>query len=70
MANDETPPELLGADAAKTAADETVEAIEEAASKNDDPAVADILDEAAVKADTASGRIGWLRNLLRRRRRT
>jgi hypothetical protein len=59
-------PELLGADAAKAAADQTLEAIEQAAAENEDPAVAEKLDEAAAKADTASGRVGWLRALLRR----
>lgn len=67
MTDHEPEPELLGAEAAKTAADETVEAIEEAAATNDDPEVADKLDEAAVRAHTASGRIGWLRSLLSRR---
>jgi hypothetical protein len=67
MTSEEPTAELLGADAAKAAADKALEAIEEAAARNADPVVADKLDEAAAKADTASGRIGWLRALLRRR---
>lgn len=67
MTSEEPTAELLGADAAKAAADEALEAIEEAAANNADPVVANKLDEAAAKADTASGRIGWLRALLRRR---
>lgn len=62
----ETEPELLGAEAAKAAADQTLEAIDQAAKVNRDPEVAEILDEAASKADTTSGRVGWLRSLLRR----
>jgi hypothetical protein len=60
--------EVVGADAAHAATVETVEAIEEAAKVNDDPAVAEALDDAAVKADAASTRTGWLRRLLHRRR--
>jgi hypothetical protein len=60
--------EVVGADAAHAATVETVEAIEEAAKVNDDPAVAEALDDAAVKADLASTRTGWLRRLLQRRR--
>jgi hypothetical protein len=62
-----TTTEIIGADAAHAATVETVEAIEEAAVVNDDPAVAEILDEAALKADQASTRTGWLRRLLHRR---
>jgi hypothetical protein len=62
-----TTTEIIGADAAHAAAVETVEAIEEAAVVNDDPAVAEILDQAALKADQASTRTGWLRRLLHRR---
>ena len=61
--------ELLGADAAQAAADQTVAAIEDAAEKNQDPAVAEMLDVAVAKADTTSFRVGWLRSLLRRLRR-
>ena len=54
------------ADAASASAERTVEAIEEAAAKNDDPEVAEILVEAAVCADTTAIRVGWLRQVLRR----
>jgi hypothetical protein len=67
MPPEDVPSEVAGADAAHAAAIETSEAIEEAAKVNDDPEVADVLDDAAVKADQASSRVGWLRGLLRRR---
>ncbi|MGZ8632111.1 MAG: hypothetical protein ACXWZF_14295 [Actinomycetota bacterium] len=59
--------ELVGANAAHAATVETAEAIEEASKVNDDPAVAEVLEDAAVKADQASTRVGWLRGLLHRR---
>ena len=67
MQNDEVSTEVVGADAAHAATVETAEAIEEAAKVNDDPVVAEALDDAAVKADQASTRTGWLRRLLHRR---
>jgi hypothetical protein len=67
MQNEEVSTELVGADAAHAATIETIEAIEEAAKVNDDPVVAEALDDAAVKADQASSRTGWLRRLLHRR---
>ena len=67
MQNDEVSTEVVGADAAHAATVETAEAIEEAAKVNDDPVVAEALDDAAVKADQASTRAGWLRRLLHRR---
>ena len=68
MHNEEVDTEVVGADAAHAATVETVEAIEEAAKLNDDPLVAEALDDAAVKADQASTRTGWLRRLLHRHR--
>jgi hypothetical protein len=59
--------ELLGVDGAHAAAENTVDAIEAAATKNEDPVVAEILDEAALAADTTSSRVGWLRSALRAR---
>ncbi|HEX7248646.1 MAG TPA: hypothetical protein VF351_11165 [Actinomycetota bacterium] len=59
--------ELLGADAAHSAAQQTQAAIDEAAKINDDPVVAEALEDAAVKADQTSSRVGWLRRLIRRR---
>jgi len=67
MPAEEDPSELAGADAAHAASMETAEAIEEAANVNDDPDVAEVLDDAAVKAEVASGRVGWLRGFLHRR---
>ena len=67
MPAEEDPSELAGADAAPAASIETAEAIEQAAKVNDDPQVAAVLDDAAVKADQASSRVGWLRGLLHRR---
>jgi hypothetical protein len=67
MAAEEARPEILGADSAHDASIETAEAIEEAASVNDDPDVAEALEDAALKADQAKSRMGWLRGLLHRR---
>jgi hypothetical protein len=67
MPAEDVPSEIAGADAAHAASIETAEAIEQAAKANDDPEVAEVLDDAAVKADQASSRVGWLRGLLRRR---
>ena len=54
------------ADAAVTAADETLEAIDAAAQENRDPVVAKALDDAALKADKTASRVGWLRALVHR----
>jgi hypothetical protein len=56
----------LAADAASASAERTIQAIDDAAAKNDDPEVASILDAAAVSADTTATRVGWVRQLLRR----
>lgn len=61
-------PEVLGADAAHAAAEETVAAIDRATDASTDPVVTAHLEDAAAKADTASARIGWLRSLLGRTR--
>jgi hypothetical protein len=52
--------------AAEDAASETADAIQRAADKNTDPAVADALDEAAVHADKTVARVGWLRRTVSR----
>ena len=52
--------------AAEDAASETADAIQRAADKNSDPAVADALDEAAVHADKTVARVGWLRRTVSR----
>jgi hypothetical protein len=54
------------ADAAQAAADETADAIDNAAKLNHDPAVGRALDEAALKADKTSGRVSWLRAFIGR----
>ena len=45
---------------------ETLKAIDEAADLNNDPAVAEVLDEATLAADVTVGRLAWLRARLRR----
>ncbi|MDH4112174.1 MAG: hypothetical protein OEV60_05730 [Actinomycetota bacterium] len=67
MAVDDVAPEILGADAAHAATEATVDAIDEAAKVNDDPEVAEALEEASVQADQAASRTGWLRRMLHRR---
>ena len=57
---------ILAADAASTSAERTIEAIDDAAAKNEDPEVARILDEAAVSADTTATRVSWVGQLIRR----
>jgi hypothetical protein len=62
---DERTTEVVAA-AAEEAASETADAIQRAADKNTDPAVAEVLDEAAVHADKTVARVGWLRRTLDR----
>jgi hypothetical protein len=62
----DTEPEVIVADAAHASSDATVDAIEEAARVNEDPVVAEALDEAALNATTTQSRIGWLRDRVRR----
>ena len=59
-------PEITVADAAHGSMGATVEAIDEAARLNSDPAVAEALDEASIRAETTVGRLEWLRARLRR----
>jgi hypothetical protein len=59
-------PEIEVADAAHGSSIEAVEAIEEAARVNEDPVVAEALDEASLRASTTVGRLDWLRSRLRR----
>ena len=54
------------ADAAASSSAETVAAIDRAIAKNDDPAVDEILDDAASAADKTVSRVGWLRGFLHR----
>lgn len=66
MADDEAEMAANGADAAAAATEETVEAIDRAADRNEDPAVARALEEAGMHAEAAATRVGWLRGLIRR----
>ena len=62
-------PEKAGeviAQAAEAAADETVEAIDTAAKLNEDPDVGRALEDAALKADKTTSRVGWLRGFVNR----
>lgn len=54
------------AEAAVGSAEATSDAIRQAADANEDPAVAEALEEAAVHAETTVGRVGWLRSFIRR----
>ena len=54
------------ADAAASSSAETVAAIDRAIAENDDPAVGEILDDAALAADKTLSRVGWLRGFLHR----
>ena len=65
MPTDEDRPRLV-ADAAVASSSETTEAIDRAAAKNDDPEVAEALDEASVAAELTASRVGWLRGLVHR----
>ena len=55
----------LIAGAAEASSEQTAAAIDGAARKNDDPEVAEVLDEAAA-AQTTVGRTGWLHSKLTR----
>jgi hypothetical protein len=57
---------VIAADGAVDASERTLDAIERATEENDDPTVAQALEEAATHADTAATRVGWLRNTIRR----
>jgi len=54
------------AEAAEAASEQTLDAIERAAERNEDPEVAEILDDAALAADTTLARVGWVRSFLHR----
>jgi hypothetical protein len=54
------------AQAAQASADDTVAAIDAAAELNEDPQVAEALDDAALQADKTSSRVGWLRGFISR----
>ncbi len=61
-------PEELVAEATEASAKDTARAINEAAELNEDPVVAEALDDAALKAHTTTHRAGWLHAFLGRLR--
>ena len=65
MGTDEIDPREV-AEAAEAASAQTLDAIERAAGRNEDPEVAEILDDAAISADTALVRVGWVRSFVDR----
>jgi hypothetical protein len=62
-----TETEVLVADAASSSASTAAEAVQRAVEMNDDPDVADALEEAAVETQTTVGRLEWLKRRLRGR---
>jgi hypothetical protein len=65
-ASDEASPLPPVARAAEASSEETAAALDRAAEKNEDPEVAEVLDEAAIAAEQTVGRVGWLRSVLNR----
>jgi hypothetical protein len=56
----------MGAEASLRSSEETAAKVELASELNEDPAVAQVLEDAAVAADTTVARVGWLRSYLKR----
>ena len=56
----------LVADGATAASAETVDAIKRAEEENEDPAVAEVLEDASIAADTTLTRVGWVRSFVHR----
>jgi hypothetical protein len=56
----------LVADGAVSASAQTLDAIERAEEVNEDPAVAEILEDASIAADTTFTRVGWVRAFVHR----
>src|SRR5918994_3004912 len=56
----------MASEASVSSSEETVAKIEIASEMNEDPAVAEVIQDAAVAADTTAARIGWLRSLVSR----
>jgi hypothetical protein len=56
----------LIAGSAEASSFQAVEAIEQAAERNEDPEVAEMLDDAALAAQQTVSRVGWLRGTLNR----
>lgn len=64
--SDETSGLPLVAGAAEASSVEAAAAIDRAAEKNDDPEVAEVLDEASIAAEQTVGRVSWLRSVVQR----
>ena len=62
----ETPHIPLIAGSAEASSVQTAAAIDQAAEKNDDPEVAEVLDEAALAAQQTVSRVGWLKRTVDR----
>jgi hypothetical protein len=56
----------MATEASLASSEETVTKIEIATEMNEDPAVAEVLEDAAEAADTTATRVGWLRSLVKR----
>ena len=56
----------VAAEAGLASSEETVAKVELAVEINEDPAVAEILEDAAIAADATMARVGWLRSRLKR----
>jgi hypothetical protein len=56
----------IATEASLASSEETVAKIEMASEMNQDPGVAEVLEDAAVAADATATRVGWLRSLVRR----
>jgi hypothetical protein len=65
MESEEVDPGFV-ADGAAASSARTLDAIERAADKNEDPEVAEILEDASIAADTTIVRIGWVRSFVHR----
>jgi hypothetical protein len=63
MSGEQHPLPLI-AEAAASSSSDAAAAIDRAAEKNDDPEVAEILEDAAMRADQTVSRMGWLRRAL------
>ena len=53
----------VAAEASLTSSEETVAKVELAVEMNEDPAVAEVLEDAAIAAYATVSRVGWLRSL-------
>ena len=63
---EETPHIPLVAGSAEASSVQAADAIDQAAEKNEDPEVAEILDDAALAAQQTVSRVGWLKRTVDR----